>query len=97
MSLKIRGTFNVLGERYKVRLRRQKDKAYGRCYCQEGLIELDPRQSPDKMRDTLLHEVVHAIDSVDSLKLSEHQVRRMATGLRAVFTANPKFAKFVSE
>lgn len=87
-------TLNVLGDRYRVRLCRM--KAYGECHYWDGEIRLRPNQSPDQARDTLLHEVIHAICNVDSLELTENQVRRVATGLRAVFTSNPKFAKWVS-
>jgi len=61
----------------------------------KGEILIRPNQSTDQARDTLLHEVVHAISNVDSLCMTEEQVRRVATGLRAVFTANPKLAKGV--
>ena len=85
---------NVLGDRYRVRKRRQRE--FGWCYYVKGDIFLRPNQSEDQARDTLLHEVIHAIDNVDSLNLSEEQVRRIATGLRAVFTSNPEFARWVS-
>lgn len=89
---------NVLGERYKVIYGGRLAKSdYGHCNPQLLEICVDPEQSKDKMRDTLLHEVIHAIDNVESLHLKESQVRSIATGLRAVFTTNPQFAKFVSQ
>jgi len=86
---------NLLGERYSVA--RGRIKEFGIVDYDRGRIILRPKQSTDQARDTLLHEVIHAIDHTNSLELNEHQVRTMATGLRAVFTANTKFAKWVSE
>lgn len=87
---------NILGDRYKVVVRRQQ-KEFGLVWYRKGLIELRLRQSVDQARDTLLHEVIHAIDHTYSSNMTEDQIRVLATGLRAVFTANPKFGKWVSE
>lgn len=86
---------NILGDRYSVHKRKQ--KAFGYCYYVTGKMFLRPNQSTDQARDTLLHEAIHAIDNVDSLGMTEEQVRRIATGLRAVFTSNPEFARWVSK
>ena len=85
---------NVLGDRYRVVVRRMKE--FGECDSHAGVIRLRPNQTEDQARDTLLHEVVHALDHVWSLNLTENQTRMLATGLRAVFTANPEFGKWVS-
>jgi len=86
---------NLLGERYSVACKRIKD--FGTVDYDRGRIFLRPKQSVDQARDTLLHEVLHAIDHTYSLELSEHQVRVLATSLRSVFSSNPRFARWVSE
>ena len=45
----------------------------------------------DEKSDTVLHEVIHAVDHQMDTDLTETQVRRIATGLCAVFKDNPKF------
>lgn len=46
--------------------------------------------------DTLLHEVIHCIDYLMNLDLTEHQVTALSTGLIGVFQDNHKFGKFVT-
>lgn len=46
--------------------------------------------------DTVLHEVLHAIEYTMDLELSEHQIRTLATGLIGVFQDNPEFAKYIT-
>jgi len=84
---------NVMGDRYRVLVRKMDE--FGMCFFIKGEIHVRPNQSEDQARDTLLHEVIHAIDNVETLNLTEEQVRTLATDLRAVFTANPDFAKWV--
>lgn len=86
---------NVLGDRYRVFTHRM--SIFGDCNSRRGEIRLRPNQTEDQARDTLLHEVIHAIDHVYSLRISEHQTRTLATSLRAVFTSNPEFARWVSK
>ena len=49
----------------------------------------------EQEQDTLLHEVVHAIDHELDLKFSERQVRAFATGLLACFKDNPRFFTYL--
>lgn len=91
---------NILGDRYQVAAHKpvvEGKEVAGLVEYRVGRIRVNPSQSDDQARDTLLHEVIHAIDNVDALCLSEDQVRRVATGLRAVFTANPEFGKWVCQ
>ncbi len=52
---------------------------------------------PDSMRETLLHEVVHAIDEAMQIKLSEKQVTQLARGLFGVLCDSPELKKFLLE
>lgn len=52
-----------------------------------GRIDLAPNQTPDCLADTLLHEVIHAIDFVygaTGTYLTEEQVVRVTGGLLTV-------------
>jgi hypothetical protein len=59
-------------------------------------IVIKPGQLPVEEADTLLHEVIHAIDSCLCLNLSERQVRLTATCLLAVIQDNPEFSEFIT-
>lgn len=61
------------------------------------LINIKEHQLPLEEADTILHEVIHAIEYVMDLEMSEHQVRALATGLLGVFQDNPKFARYIVE
>ena len=45
--------------------------------------------------DTLLHEILHAIDDAMQTKMKERQVHCTATGLLALFKDNPDFVKYM--
>ena len=62
-----------------------------------GKINLAPNQTKDCLTDTLLHEVIHAIDFVygaNGTYLTEDQVVRVTGGLLTVLS-DPRNAKFV--
>lgn len=61
------------------------------------LINIKEHQLPIEEADTVLHEVLHAIDFTMDLEISEHQIRALATGLIGVFQDNPEFAKYITE
>lgn len=61
------------------------------------LINIKEHQLPLEEVDTVLHEVIHAIEYTMDLEMSEHQVRALATGLIGVFQDNPKFGKYITE
>ena len=63
-----------------------------------GRIDLAPNQTPDCLADTLLHEVIHAIDFVfgaTGAYLTEEQVVRVTGGLLAVLN-DPRNSEFLS-
>ena len=59
------------------------DKAAGRFRPEDGkgIIEIDPDQSKLEQFDTLIHELLHAADTLWSTGLSEHATRELATSL----------------
>ena len=52
-------------------------------------------QPLEQEQDTVLHEVMHAIDHELGLSLSEKHVKGMATGLLAVMKDNPRFVTYL--
>ena len=63
-----------------------------------GRIDLAPNQTPDCLADTILHEVIHAIDFVfgaTGTYLTEEQVVRVTGGLLAVLN-DPRNSEFLS-
>ena len=52
------------------------------------IIALNPDQSPESLHDTFLHELIHAVCYVMSIKMEEgdeQMTRRLATGLCTVW------------
>lgn len=68
----------------------------GECRKQSLELLVSTEASPDQQRDTLLHEVIHAIDYTAKLNMSEDQVHALAGLLLAVFRDNPEFAEYLS-
>jgi hypothetical protein len=60
-------------------------------------IKIRKEQHFEALRDTVMHEVMHAIDEQMSLKLKESQVHALASGLLQLIRENPKFLRFLME
>ena len=86
----------VIGKRFVVKEHEDLNGELGRCDCDKTTILFDAEQSLEALRDTVLHEVVHAVDHSMGTKMTEAQVRRMATGLLAVLRENAPFVKFLT-
>lgn len=59
-----------------------------------GVIKLADGLGPTRVRQTLMHEIVHGIANAACMYPSEDDVDRMASGLIAVFRENPGLVKF---
>lgn len=95
-------TLKVNGRVFQLKLKaatRMPD-ALGLCYTDKGLIEIRKGQDPHELRDTVLHELCHAILSTQGreygAELEELYVRALATGLIGVFQDNPELASWLS-
>lgn len=89
----------ILGKRWnciaKENIQSEKE-AYGITCVDEQLIEYDSKHlTPSQMCDTVLHEVIHAIDFTIGTNLTEEQVHGTAAGLFAVLADNPEFCKWL--
>lgn len=86
----------VLGRNFKIVVR-DLGNMYGLCDKAAAVISIDPEQDEFSFRDTLLHEIMHAIlhqqGATHSYKLEESFVRPLATGIMTVMQDNPKLAE----
>lgn len=71
----------------------------GEMHGDTGTILIQEGQTRESLKDTLLHEVFHAIryqqGREDGGKVEEDYVRSLATGLIGVLSDNPTFAKWL--
>jgi hypothetical protein len=67
----------------------------GECDSDRQEIRVRDGQPLEQEQDTLLHELIHAIDEAVDSKLKESQVKRIATGLLAVLKENPNLASYL--
>lgn len=72
---------------------------YGQWHEAGGKIDYRTRLASIALRDTLLHELMHAIRSTQGREyggeVEEDYVRSLATGLIGVFDDNPEFAQWL--
>jgi hypothetical protein len=87
------------GGRWDVRVRRLRGK-YGETQLNQSVVTLDPDQSTVVARDTLLHEVLHAVIANTSLglgrKAEERLIRTLSPQLLAVLRDNPQLVLFLT-
>jgi hypothetical protein len=67
----------------------------GQCDSDALKITIKKNQPAILEADTLLHEILHAIDDAMQTKMKERQVHCTATGLLALFKDNPDFVKYM--
>jgi hypothetical protein len=93
---------DILGKRYRVNfVDREEGSDCGLCLYNVCTIEIATGfQCVEQQRDTLLHEVLHAVDhEMNGLggALRERHIRTLATGLYAVLRQNPALVAFLTE
>lgn len=95
-------TVKVNGRVYQLKQRaasRMPD-VLGLCHSDKGLIEYRKGQEPHELRDTVLHELFHAILATQGREYGEEveelYVRAIATGLIGVLQDNPELAAWLS-
>jgi hypothetical protein len=87
----------ILGKLWQIKQQATKGgKDDGKCEFATKIIWVNPKQTEDSKRDTLLHEVIHALDEELQTKTSERQVRLLATGLLEVIRNNPAFMAYLA-
>lgn len=88
---------NVLGKSYSLRFFDQlPDSSAGRMNPRQQVIQIATRRRhPDYIRDTLLHELIHAISYQIHLNLAERQVHALSAALLQVLWDNPAVARYL--
>jgi hypothetical protein len=79
---------DIVGKPYTVALMVREAGDYGECFADQCRIEVADYQCQLQRQDTLLHEVLHAVDHEMHCNMSEAQIRRIATGLLQVLRHN---------
>ena len=89
---------DVLAHRYRIAVEEMSTDELGRCDTVIQKITIRSDLLGDACRDTLLHEICHAIAfhmSIDDPAPEELWVSRIATGLRAVLCTNQDLAAWI--
>lgn len=60
-------------------------------------IELCSLLAPDELRATAVHEIIHDLDSIIGLRLSEKEVTALSTVIFATIRDNPKLIEWLQE
>jgi hypothetical protein len=85
---------------YRIRWRPM-DGLYGQTSPSACVIEVDPSNAPSQVRDTLLHEALHAVVADTRTRLDrddeEQLVRVLTPGLLALIRNNPHLVAFLLE
>lgn len=91
------GTITVSGRLYDVDVVGKIDEegSLGRVLDTSLRIEVLGDQHPLTRKDTVLHEVIHAIDHATQLDLTERQVYVLAGQLLDTLRRNPEFTKWL--
>lgn len=71
------------------------DGLNGECDVDRQRILVREGQPLESEQDTLLHELLHAIDESMGLRMKESQVKGAATGLLAVMKDNPALVAYL--
>ena len=92
----IPASLRILGKTWIVEKAPEDFTDSGSCNRDFQKIIVCTSQPEDNVKDTLLHEVLHAVDYCMATKLTEDQVAALATGLLAVFLDNPTLMEFLN-
>ena len=85
----------VLGRDVPVVIVEELPRAFGEYDYETQIVRIRAGQQPAFEADTLLHELIHAIDDVMQLEMKERQVHCVAAGLIALFKDNPDFFDYL--
>lgn len=84
----------ILGKTYTIALN-ELDGLLGCVDHSSQHIQINTGQHPESERDSLLHEIFHAVCFQTHLKLSERQVHALGAGLYQILTQNPDLVNYV--
>jgi len=83
--------FQLFSQTWHIRTGTEKElpAELGMCYPDTNEILLNGNQTADSVIHTLLHELLHAIETKMHLEMTERQIDCMALGLLDLFRNNP--------
>lgn len=67
----------------------------GECDSDGQSILIREAQPLESEQDTVLHEIIHAVEEAMGLRMKESQVKGAATGLLAVLKDNPQLVSYL--
>jgi len=72
-----------------------KDSRVGESDHSKQIITIDPKLGPDQLVETLLHEVLHAVNQVGGRFLDEDDVLRLSPLLLDTLRRNPELVEYL--
>ena len=63
----------------------------------DQIIKVNKECHPERQKEVILHEMIHAIDRIAVLNLGEDNTIRLSNALYAVLRKNPGLVKWVME
>lgn len=88
------GSVRILGKEYEVKVFEDFENC-GECDDIKQTLKIQAGMPLTLEQDTLLHEVIHALDFNMKTHMKERQVSALASGLIAVFRDNPHFVSYL--
>ena len=89
---------DVFGHKYRITVEEMSSDELGRCDTVIQKITVRSDLLPDACKDTILHEICHAMAfhmSIEDPASEETWVSRSATGLRTILCANTDLAAWI--
>jgi len=93
----IPSSVDVIGRKYTIEYDDSLKGFLGSCDSNTLKILVFPGQVKSMELDTVLHEVVHAIELAMQLNMSERQVYCTTVGLLSVLKGNPQFLEYLNK
>jgi len=92
-------TFKLFNQTWRINTTNHKElpNELGMCYTDQQEIVLLAGMNSDVLIQTLIHELVHAIETKLDLDMTERQVDLMALGLIDLFRSNPNMLSLLAE
>ena len=87
----------IIGKRHRVVWNAPLIENDGELDLERNVISIAPNLPHDEERDTILHEVTHAVEKQLNAHIPEDKLRAIVTGLYAVLKDNPKLAAYLLE
>lgn len=86
---------DVLGREYTIGMEETLPNMLGYCDYENLSIKIKADQQPDMELDTVLHEILHAIDYSMNTELEERQIYCMTVGILSVLKYNQPLLEYL--